>query len=334
MERTFSDINESDVDDNVLINDIVDDKTSSEDGEELDIFKRKKRKRGRRSVWSDAVVDDLVDIVASNEIYKKKLLYENTKKISNTLLYEGILETIKGRADERGEICTFTVEQLRNKFKSCVCWCKKAALTVKTATGIARFRDDKRLGSWFEQLYPLIKARDSCQPEQGIEPSAVHLACDNAGIDDTAVTPTTYVPSKSKKIKQRDVLADAVKAFNRLAEKDDTTQILNFMREENEKNRQAQLEMFRIESNNFLQMMNMMTQSSQSSQIPPRQQQHPYSHYHPTRTLFPGQSSSQQSQSPPQGFYPPPNSNRYQQQSSTSTNKPEDTMYNRSFQDL
>ena len=44
-------------------------------------------------------------------------------------------------------------------------------MTVQTATGIPKFRDDKRLGSWFNQLYPVVKSRESCQPEQELEPS-------------------------------------------------------------------------------------------------------------------------------------------------------------------
>ena len=41
---------------------------------------KKRKRRGRRSVWDDQVVDDLVDIICSNEVYVQKLVYENTKK--------------------------------------------------------------------------------------------------------------------------------------------------------------------------------------------------------------------------------------------------------------
>lgn len=32
--------------------------------------------------------------------------------------------------------------------------------------------EEKGFGKWFDALFPLIKGRDSCQPEQSIEPSA------------------------------------------------------------------------------------------------------------------------------------------------------------------
>lgn len=61
---------------------------------------------------------------------------------------------------------------MRTKFKWCVSVCKKVALTIQTATGIKRFIEEKGYGKWFDGLFPLIKSRDSCQPEQAIEPSA------------------------------------------------------------------------------------------------------------------------------------------------------------------
>ena len=109
------------------------------------------------------------------------------------------------------ESCTYDDIQLRNKFKSCVCICKKAALTIRTATGIAKFRDGKCIGSWFDKLYPLIKSRDSCQPERGMEP----LLNENEQGSSQAV----YVPIKSKWVKPNDLLVDVVKTVNKLAEK-------------------------------------------------------------------------------------------------------------------
>jgi len=39
--------------------------------------------------------------------------------------------------------------------------CKKVPLTIKTATTIKRFQDEKGDGRWFDQLHPVIKSRDS-----------------------------------------------------------------------------------------------------------------------------------------------------------------------------
>ena len=46
-------------------------------------------------------------------------------------------------------------------------------MTIKCASGIKRFQEDKNLGKWFNQLYPLVKSRESAQPEQAIEPSSL-----------------------------------------------------------------------------------------------------------------------------------------------------------------
>ena len=68
-----------------------------------------------------------------------------------------------------------TVIQIRSKFKKLVSECKKVTLTIKTATGIKRFLDDRGYGAWFDKLFAIIKTRDSCQPEQANEPSALEL---------------------------------------------------------------------------------------------------------------------------------------------------------------
>ena len=66
---------------------------------------------------------------------------------------------------------TFTFPQLRSKFKKCVSFCKQAALTQQTATGIKCFQEDRGFGNWFKALFEVVKTRDSYQPEQALEPS-------------------------------------------------------------------------------------------------------------------------------------------------------------------
>ena len=73
----------------------------------------------------------MVDIIVNNDYYTKKLIFVNTKNEKNT--------KIRVRASERGEVYSFTAVQIRTKFKKLVSECKKAALTIKSATGIKRF---------------------------------------------------------------------------------------------------------------------------------------------------------------------------------------------------
>ena len=135
-------------------------------------------------------------------------------------------------------------------------------MTVQTATGIPKFRDDKRLDSWFNQLYPVVKSRESCQPEHGLEPSNENEEEIENVRDDVNKT-KMFVPKKTKNAEKNDALAQAVRCFNKMAEKDDTKEILDYMRDENDKNRQTQLELYKMECNNFMQMMQMMMHHQQ-----------------------------------------------------------------------
>jgi len=47
----------------------------------------------------------------------------------------------------------------------------KSALTIKTATGINRFQEEKNYGPWFPILFALVETRGSCQPERAMESS-------------------------------------------------------------------------------------------------------------------------------------------------------------------
>ena len=58
--------------------------------------------------------------------------------------------------------------------------CKKVGRMQKTKSGLENFIDEKGYGPWFNQLFAYVSSRDSCQPEQAIEPSASSLENENA----------------------------------------------------------------------------------------------------------------------------------------------------------
>ena len=113
----------------------------------------------------------MVDIVCNSEYYKKKIIFTNSKTSKNNYVYSKLKNHLQERLSARGQDLQFTVAQLRNKLKKLISKCKKAALTVKTATGIDRFQEQKKYGSWFPMLFSLVKTRDLCQPEREVEPS-------------------------------------------------------------------------------------------------------------------------------------------------------------------
>ena len=110
---------------------------------------KEKKKPGRKSTWSVEAIDNFVDIIVNNNYYQKKLVFTNTKNQKNGEIYENIIIELTERSAERGEVIKFThftVPQLRTKFTKCVSECKQAALTMKTATGIKRFQEERGWG--------------------------------------------------------------------------------------------------------------------------------------------------------------------------------------------
>ena len=90
---------------------------------------------------------------------------------------------------------------------------RKPKWTVKTATGIERFQNEKGYGSWFNQLYCLMKTRDSCQPWQAIEPSSTppNSSCEipeDGSTSSSTISPEfglekdLFVPIKTEKKKE------------------------------------------------------------------------------------------------------------------------------------
>ena len=222
--------------------------------------KKEKKKPGRKAKWSDSLLDDLVDIVVNSEYYKKRLIFMNLKNQKNAEIYEKILKELKARGSKRGEDVPFSAVQLRTKFKKSVSECKKVALTVKTATGIKRLQEEKGYGAWFNQLYALVKTRDSCQPWQAIEPSALDEPVSESSKNRPTSTSTKtnntecekekefFVPVKnaSRKRKADDSLKEILGAVKKMTEKDPMKEYLEFLREESERSRQHELKMMQL----------------------------------------------------------------------------------------
>ena len=84
---------------------------------------------------------DLVDIVCNSKYFKNIYIFTNSKNTKNNEIYGKLLKDLKERALARGDEFSFTVNQVRNKLKKLISECKKAALTIKTATVIDRFQE-------------------------------------------------------------------------------------------------------------------------------------------------------------------------------------------------
>ena len=195
-------------------------------------------------MWATDVVNDLVDIITSNERYQRKLIFTDTKNQNNRVIYDEVLTKLKKRATVRGETITFNIQQTRSKFKRCISDCKQAAMTVKTATGIRRFQDDKGLGKWFGLLFPLVKSRDSCQPDMAVEPSSTNDPLNEE--EEIAKTFEDFVPRKKIKPTKKNAVVEAVELFKQVVENDPAKEIISFMKDEAEKARQHELQLVEL----------------------------------------------------------------------------------------
>lgn len=222
--------------------------------------KKKGAKRGPRGLWKQYLVDDLVDIVITNEYYKKRLIFVNTKTQQNGKVYEKVLKELKSRSEGKGKSVPFTVGQVRTRFKKCISECKKAALTIKTATGVKRFQDEKNYGVWFDRLFELVKTRDSCRPDLATEPlmnvsvTDCNDDVDNEDQDLAKDHPSAqrFVPVKTapKKRKRRgdntEILTEAVNLLKTAVENDASKEMLAFLKEDIEKSREHELKLFKL----------------------------------------------------------------------------------------
>ena len=78
-----------------------------------------KGKPGRKASWSEDWTNDLVDIICSNDVYQKKLIFTNVKTVRKGEYYEKIIQELKRRCEERNEQFIYDVGQTREKFKRC-----------------------------------------------------------------------------------------------------------------------------------------------------------------------------------------------------------------------
>ena len=117
-----------------------------------------------------------------------------------------------------------------------------------------RFQKDKSYGSWFLKLYEVVKTRDSCQPDQAIEPRAIssiptvpsqHTSESEAS---SANQSNVFVPLKQAKRKSNrdDPICEALKLMKTIAEKDPSKELINFMKEDVAKAREHELRLMQM----------------------------------------------------------------------------------------
>ena len=125
--------------------------------------------------------------------------------------------------------------------------CKKAALAIKTATGVKRFQTERGFGVWFDHLFALIKTKESCNPEKATEPS-LNKHEELEGSVDTDVQERGVVPIHSKECTKRkkkdDSLSDVGQLVKRMFERGPMKDLIELMREELKQSREHELRLY------------------------------------------------------------------------------------------
>ena len=204
-----------------------------------------KKKSGRNAKWSESLLNDAVDIIVNENFFRRKLIFENTKNCRNAEIYMKVLEELRRRAQERDESLPFNEIQLRTRFKKAVADCKKAALTIRSASGIKRFQSDRGFGPWFNTHFELVKTRDSCQPEQAIEPSAHSEGSSPHSDSDRKEEKVQklYVPlrKKTRKDDMKTSMDNVMGMMKIMIEENPVKDFIAFAREEAEKSRKQEM---------------------------------------------------------------------------------------------
>ena len=126
-------------------------------------------------------------MIVNDEEMVHKLIFTNVKKRKNSDAYQKILPKLNEKyQDETGKDFPSTVHQMRNKFKWCISTSKQICQTIKTATGVKNLVESKGYGGWFNVLYPRVKSRDSCKPENATEVSAKINEDNNSTSEDSS----------------------------------------------------------------------------------------------------------------------------------------------------
>ncbi|RMX52529.1 hypothetical protein pdam_00025468, partial [Pocillopora damicornis] len=128
---------------------------------------REKRK-GRRIIWEKRCVNNL-DAICTSVYCNKKLIFTYTKNLKNAEIHADVLKELDQKYEDGS--FPFSIDHLKNKFKICISECKKIALTVETSTGRKVVQDEKQLEEWFNQLFPLVQTRYSCNPHMAAKSS-------------------------------------------------------------------------------------------------------------------------------------------------------------------
>ena len=127
--------------------------------------KKSVKRKGRKYIWKETLVTDLVDIILENDTYGTKLLLTNMKNAKNRIYCDQVVKEINETCRTREEDFPFNISQTREKFQRYINIFREAAMKIKTKSCIQSFQEEKNYGVWFGKLMPFVPLMYSCQPQ-------------------------------------------------------------------------------------------------------------------------------------------------------------------------
>ena len=101
-----------------------------------------------------------------SEYYRRKLIFTNNKAVKTQKFIAKVLAPVRITWPARKASPVLQPKQESNS-KLVL----QFAMTRKTSSGIDNLMHSKGYGRLFQKLFPLVESRDSCNLENGIEPS-------------------------------------------------------------------------------------------------------------------------------------------------------------------
>ena len=214
-----------------------------------------------------------MDVILENDKFKEKLLLTNVKNSKNSQYYQQVINELKDRCKQRDSIFTYDLNQTRQKFKCCLSISRETALKIKTTSGIQHFQDKKEYGSWFKNLFEVVKSMDNCLPDQTIEPgtstssNSSNSKCEgtfNESITKTPEKRLLFVPipetTRKAEKRQRVNIQSTLGKINEALNADPTKELISFLKEDSERQQR--------QDEHFLSLMERMLipQSSMAEQ--------------------------------------------------------------------
>ena len=115
-------------------------------------------------------MNDLIETICENEYFRRKLIFTNNKPQKSKEVYDKVIKELNKKYESN---FPFSVKQVRMIFDNCVLQCKRISLLQKTTSGVKNF-----------VIYQFVSSRDSCQPQQEIEPTYSASASRNEGSEE------------------------------------------------------------------------------------------------------------------------------------------------------